>query len=98
MGAVCLPLKLYFYYGCAFGRKTDGTKTWRAAIEIVPGVVPEYAMAAERYFGKEQGQAWVKQFALLFSQMAHISIRPEWVDLLDFESRFPSAIEAAMSR
>jgi hypothetical protein len=29
--------------------------------------------------------------------MARISIRPEWVSILDFEKRFPSAIEAAMA-
>lgn len=69
-----------------------------AQIQTVTGVVPEYAAAAERYFGKEQGQAWVKQVGQMFSHMARISIRPDWVDLLDFERRFPSAIEAAMSR
>jgi hypothetical protein len=30
-------------------------------------------------------------------QMVRISVRPEWVGILDFEERFPSAIEAAMS-
>jgi hypothetical protein len=29
--------------------------------------------------------------------MARIVIQPEWVGILDFEQRFPSAIEAAMS-
>jgi hypothetical protein len=29
--------------------------------------------------------------------MIRISIRPDWVGLLDFEKRFPSAIEAAIS-
>jgi hypothetical protein len=29
--------------------------------------------------------------------MARITVRPEWVGILDFEERFPSAIEAAMS-
>jgi len=32
-----------------------------AHVETVSGVVPEYALAAERYFGTEQGRAWVKQ-------------------------------------
>src|SRR5262245_13551495 len=32
-----------------------------AEVETVEGVVPEYAAAAERYFGKEQGQAWIEQ-------------------------------------
>jgi hypothetical protein len=60
--------------------------------------VPEYAAAAERYFGAEQGKAWVDQFRKMFSEMARISIRPEWVAVIDFERRFPNPIEAAMSR
>jgi hypothetical protein len=30
--------------------------------------------------------------------MARIFIKPTWVGILDFESRFPSAIERAMER
>jgi len=33
----------------------------------------------------------------MFTQMARIVVRPEWVAILDFEKRFPGAIEAAMS-
>jgi hypothetical protein len=68
-----------------------------AHVETVAGVVPEYALAAERYFGAEQGRAWVKQVGGMFAQMARIVVKPEWVAILDFEKRFPSAIEAAMS-
>ncbi|HEX7136298.1 MAG TPA: pyridoxamine 5'-phosphate oxidase family protein [Vicinamibacterales bacterium] len=68
-----------------------------ARVETVPGVVPEYALAAERYFGADQGQAWVKQVGGMFSHMARIAVKPDWVAVLDFEKRFPSAIEAAMS-
>ena len=63
---------------------------------LVDGVVPEYAASAERYFGPEQGKAWVQQIGGMFAQMARISIQPEWVGTLDFEQRFPGAIEAAM--
>jgi len=69
-----------------------------ARVEMVPGVAPEYALAANRYFGPEQGRAWVGQVGGMFSQMARIAIKPEWAAVLDFETRFPSAIEAAMSR
>jgi hypothetical protein len=62
------------------------------------GVAPEYVLAAERYFGAERGKAWVAQVGAMFSHMARISVEPEWVGLLDFESRFPGAIEAASSR
>jgi len=68
-----------------------------AQVETVDGVVPEYAIAAERYFGVEQGRAWIEQARGMFAQMARIVIKPEWVGILDFEQRFPSAIEAAIS-
>ncbi len=85
---------------------TIDTNTWpnkvlqirgTANVETVDGVVPEYAAAARRYFGEEQGRAWVEQVGNMFSQMARISIRPDWVSIIDFEKRFPSAIEAAMA-
>ncbi len=66
-------------------------------VETVAGVVPEYARAAERYFGIEQGRAWLGQVEALFAHMVRIAVRPEWVAVLDFEQRFPSAIEAAMA-
>ena len=55
------------------------------------GVVAEYALAADRYFGEEQGHAWVAQFPEDV-QMVRIAVRPEHVTILDFETRFPSAI------
>jgi hypothetical protein len=69
----------------------------RAAVQTVDGVVPEYASAAERYFGPAQGRAWVEQLGKLSPQMARIAIQPAWVGILDFETRFPSAIASAMS-
>jgi hypothetical protein len=30
--------------------------------------------------------------------MARVFIQPEWVGVLDFETRFPSAVERAMER
>ena len=65
-----------------------------ARLQAVDGVVPEYATAAERYFGREQGQAWVKQLQAMISSMVRITITPEWVGLLDFQTRFPSALSA----
>ena len=65
-----------------------------ARLETVNGVVPEYAAAAERYFGPEQGQAWVKQLGGMVPNMVRITVKPEWVGLLDFQVRFPSALSA----
>ncbi|HEX4783994.1 MAG TPA: pyridoxamine 5'-phosphate oxidase family protein [Candidatus Sulfotelmatobacter sp.] len=63
-----------------------------ARLEPVQGVVPEYAMAAERYFGAEQGKAWAGQMGKMVSSMVRITVTPEWVGLLDFQTRFPSAL------
>jgi Pyridoxamine 5'-phosphate oxidase len=63
-----------------------------ARLETVDGIVPEYIVAAERYFGSEQGQAWIKHLRGLISNMVRIRIKPEWVGLLDFQTRFPSAL------
>jgi len=63
-----------------------------AHVEMVPGIVPEYAAAAERYFGAEQGKAWVEQLRQATTQMGRVAITPEWVGILDFQTRFPSAL------
>jgi hypothetical protein len=65
-----------------------------AAVSRVDGVVPEYAAAAKRYFGDEQGQAWVDQFPYDL-QMWRIAVTPTWANVLDFETRFPSALSVA---
>jgi hypothetical protein len=62
----------------------------RADVELRDDVPDEYAQAALRYFGQEQGTAWVD--GLRGSPMARIAVTPEWVGLLDFETRLPSAL------
>ncbi|HVP55483.1 MAG TPA: pyridoxamine 5'-phosphate oxidase family protein [Candidatus Eisenbacteria bacterium] len=63
-----------------------------ARIETVDGVTREYAHAAERYLGSERGKAWVEQMRQRSPQQARISITPEWVGVLDFETRFPRTL------
>ena len=63
-----------------------------ARLEPLTGIVPEYATAAERYFGPEQGKAWVTQMGNMISSMARIAITPDWVGLLDFQTRFSNAL------
>ena len=65
-----------------------------ARLQPVDGIVPEYATAAERYFGREQGQAWVEKLRTMIPSMVRITVTPEWVGLLDFQTRFPSALSA----
>ena len=63
-------------------------------IDTVDGIAPEYATLSRRVLGEEQGQAWLDQVGPLFTHMSRIFIRPEWVGILDFETRFPSALSA----
>jgi pyridoxamine 5'-phosphate oxidase-like protein len=49
----------------------------RSGIEMLDDVVPEYEQAATRYFGPEQGSAWVA--SLRGKPMARIAITPDWV-------------------
>ncbi len=63
-----------------------------ARMREVQGIVPEYAMAAERYLPAAEGRAWVKQLSGMISEMVRIAITPEWVGVLDYKTRFPSAL------
>jgi hypothetical protein len=63
-----------------------------ADVEMLDDVVAEYVLSAERYFGAEQGPAWVA--TLRGKPMGRIAITPTWVGILDFETRFPSALVA----
>jgi hypothetical protein len=53
--------------------------------------VPEYEACAARYFDANQSQQWLGQLRTMISSMVRISVTPEWVGLLDFKTRFPSA-------
>jgi hypothetical protein len=64
-----------------------------AEVTQVEGVVKEYATAAVRYLGKEQAEAYVRSLPPSVP-MARIAVRPDVVVLLDFETRFPSALSS----
>jgi hypothetical protein len=66
--------------------------------DVVDGIAPEYAAMCNRVMGEAGAQGWLTQVRPIFPQMARIFIKPTWVGILDFESRFPSAIERAMER
>lgn len=65
----------------------------RVDVRDVCGVVPEYALAAERYLGHEAGAGYVGSLPPDVP-MIRIAVQPERVVLLDFESRFPTALRA----
>lgn len=63
-----------------------------AQLETVEGIVPEYEACAARYFEPEMAKGWLSQLRGMVSSMVRITITPEWVGLLDFKTRFPSAL------
>jgi hypothetical protein len=69
-----------------------------ATVSLVEGLSPEMVAASARYMGPEAGQAWVEQAARLSPQTERISIRPTWVDVLDFETRLPGGMARRSGR
>jgi PPOX class probable F420-dependent enzyme len=63
-----------------------------AEIDLLDDVAPEYAAAAHRYFADEAADAWLAQLAGV--PMARIRVRPTWACVIDFVTRFPSALSA----
>ncbi len=65
--------------------------------ETVEGLPAEYIKSVEKG-GKEQAQSWLDYAGKLWPRMARIFIQPEWVGLIDFEARMPSAVEKGKAR
>lgn len=63
-----------------------------ARSETIEGEIPEYAEITERYLGEEASEGWRAQYRQMFPRPVRISVKPEWVGLVDVETRFPSAI------
>jgi hypothetical protein len=59
----------------------------RGELEVVEGIVPEYAQSAERYFGVENGRAWIDQITPNYPQMMRLTLTPTWAWLLDYAER-----------
>jgi hypothetical protein len=66
--------------------------------DVVDGIAPEYAAMCTRVMGAAGAQGWLESMRPMCPQMARIFVKPTWVGILDFESRFPSALERAMER
>ena len=67
-------------------------------VDTVEGIAPEYAAMCRRMMGDEGGQAWVDQLGAGLPRMARIFITPEWVGVMDFETRFQHWLEEALER
>jgi hypothetical protein len=67
-------------------------------LDTVAGIAPEFAAMIRRTMGQEDAQAYLERAARLYPRMTRIFIRPDWVGILDFETRLPSALERAIGR
>jgi nitroimidazol reductase NimA-like FMN-containing flavoprotein (pyridoxamine 5'-phosphate oxidase superfamily) len=61
----------------------------KAEVTDVDGIVAEYALAQRRYAGEEQGAANVAEVDRPGTKMVRIALRPQWVGVIDFVTRFP---------
>jgi hypothetical protein len=64
----------------------------QVSITEVAGIVPEYALAAQRYLGAEAAAEYLAQVDQPGTTMARIGLRPLWVGVLDFETRLPNVM------
>jgi hypothetical protein len=63
-----------------------------ARVELIDGLTAEYPGMAEHYLGEEGGRGFIEFYRGAVSRMARITVRPEWVSILDCVTRFPSAL------
>jgi Pyridoxamine 5'-phosphate oxidase len=66
--------------------------------DTVEGLAPEYVANARRSMSEEDAQAFLAESARIYPRMTRIFIHPDWVGILDFETRLPSAVERAIKR
>ncbi|SHN12569.1 pyridoxamine 5'-phosphate oxidase family protein [Actinacidiphila paucisporea] len=68
----------------------------RAEVTDVEGIAPDYRSALRRYAGSDEaGDAQVASVDHPGVRMARIAVRPTWVGVLDFRTRFPGGSTAA---
>jgi hypothetical protein len=67
-----------------------------ATVTIVDDVAPECLPTFSRYFGPDEGRGWVERMRMMSDQQARIAIRPDWVNVVDFQTRFPSGMTKRM--
>lgn len=62
-----------------------------ATVDVQDDVTPEYVEATRRYMG-DGADTWLA--GIRGRPMAQVAVTPDWVAVLDFETRFPSALSA----
>ncbi len=62
----------------------------------VEGIAPEYEAMARRIMDDAEAEQWLATMRQVTPQMAVVYVRPKWVGIIDFRTRFPSALERRM--
>lgn len=65
-----------------------------ARIEYDKGLPPEYIEASRRMVGEDKMEEWERNVRAENRNMALIRIRPTWIKIVDFETRFPGPMPA----
>lgn len=71
-----------------------------ARTTIMESVPIEYVKAGEQLLGPEGARMFMQTLEPMLPNIKHwvkVSIKPEWVSVLDFQTRFPSQIVKAMT-
>jgi Pyridoxamine 5'-phosphate oxidase len=64
-----------------------------ATVEIVDGIPDEYITASHKVVPEHDREQWEAGVRHLYTQMAKITIEPDWAKLLDFETTLPKSVE-----
>jgi hypothetical protein len=64
----------------------------RAEVTEVTGVVPEYERYMRAGMPAEQADAYFAELRRRGTVMERIAVRPAWVGVVDFQTRFPAAM------
>jgi hypothetical protein len=64
-----------------------------ARLELVEGVPDSYVEASRKVVPAAHFASWEQGVRALYDQMVLITVEPDWVKLLDFETTLPSAVE-----
>lgn len=67
-----------------------------AVVTMVNEMPEEILPAFLRHGGPEMGRAMFERMNAMSDQFARIAIRPTWVGVIDFETRFPSGMARRM--
>jgi len=64
----------------------------RVSVKDVEGTPPEFDESAYHYLGKDGGDAFLTFYKSVVKRMSRMTLKPQWVGVLDFETRMPSVI------